>query len=89
MEDGLLNTISETESDEENESSVEDLNLTPSESEDLSEDLFNIESECDMPVYEDFTTFSNHIFDSNDDFTSCDDESLSDEDVLEENFKIY
>ncbi|GKA43689.1 hypothetical protein Tco_0736413 [Tanacetum coccineum] len=29
MEDELLNTISETESDEENESSVKDLNLTP------------------------------------------------------------
>ncbi|GJV95055.1 hypothetical protein Tco_1546632 [Tanacetum coccineum] len=39
MEDEHLNTISETESDEENESSIKDLNLTPSESEDLSEDL--------------------------------------------------
>ncbi|GKA32362.1 hypothetical protein Tco_0718729 [Tanacetum coccineum] len=39
MEDEHLNTISETESDEENESSVKDLNLTPSESEDLSKDL--------------------------------------------------
>ncbi|GKA92764.1 hypothetical protein Tco_0814689, partial [Tanacetum coccineum] len=36
-----------------------------------------------------FTTFSNPIFDSNDDFTSSDDESLSDEDVPMENFKIY
>ncbi|GJU51516.1 hypothetical protein Tco_1221071 [Tanacetum coccineum] len=89
MEDELLDTIPETELDEENESSVEDLNLTPSESEDLSEDLSDIERECDMPVCDDFTTFSNHIFDSNDDFTSSDDESLSDEDVLEENFKIY
>ncbi|GJQ95128.1 hypothetical protein Tco_0006267 [Tanacetum coccineum] len=43
MEDELLDTISEKESDEENESSVEDLNLTLSESEDLSEDLSNIE----------------------------------------------
>ncbi|GKB50144.1 hypothetical protein Tco_0900897 [Tanacetum coccineum] len=85
MEDELLDTIPEMESDEENESSVEDLNLTPSESEDLSD----IESECDMPVCDDFMTFSNHIFDSNDDFTSSDDESLSDEDVPEENFKIY
>ncbi|GKD34034.1 hypothetical protein Tco_1249543 [Tanacetum coccineum] len=42
-----------------------------------------------MPVCDDFMTFSNHIFDSNDDFTSSDDESLSDEDVPEENFKIY
>ncbi|GJS95521.1 hypothetical protein Tco_0802489 [Tanacetum coccineum] len=85
MEDGHLDTILETKSDEENESSVEDLNLTPSESEDLSD----IESECDMPVCDDFITFSNHIFDSNDDFTSSDDESLSDEDVPEENFEIY
>ncbi|GJV46682.1 hypothetical protein Tco_1431218 [Tanacetum coccineum] len=34
-------------------------------------------------------TFSNPLFDSNDDFTFSDDESLSDEDVLEENVKIY
>ncbi|GKB43184.1 hypothetical protein Tco_0888126 [Tanacetum coccineum] len=34
-------------------------------------------------------TFSNPLFDSNDDFTSSDDESLSDEDVPEENVKIY
>ncbi|GJW13259.1 hypothetical protein Tco_0017392 [Tanacetum coccineum] len=85
MEDEHLDTIPETESDEENESSVEDLNLTPSESEDLSD----IESECDMPVCDDFMTFSNPLFDSNDDFTSSDDESLSDEDVPKENFKIY
>ncbi|GJT19610.1 hypothetical protein Tco_0878316 [Tanacetum coccineum] len=39
MEDEHLDTILEMESDEEIESSVEDLNLTPSESEDLSEDL--------------------------------------------------
>ncbi|GJV70343.1 hypothetical protein Tco_1485852 [Tanacetum coccineum] len=81
MEDKHLDTILEMESDEENESSVEDLNLTPSESEDLSEDLFDIESECDMPVCDDFTTSSNPLFDSNDDFTSSDDESLSNEDV--------
>ncbi|GJS29633.1 hypothetical protein Tco_0490253 [Tanacetum coccineum] len=85
MEDEHLDTIPEIESDEENDSSVEDLNLTPSESEDLSD----IKSECDMPVCDDFTTFSNHIFDSNDDFASSDDESLLDEDVPKENFKIY
>ncbi|GKC20128.1 reverse transcriptase domain-containing protein [Tanacetum coccineum] len=34
-------------------------------------------------------TFSNPLFDSNDDFTSSDDESLPEEDILEENFKIY
>ncbi|GKC73459.1 hypothetical protein Tco_1119342 [Tanacetum coccineum] len=41
------------ESDEENESSVKDLNLTPSESEDFSEDLSDYKSECDMPVCDD------------------------------------
>ncbi|GJR43271.1 retrovirus-related pol polyprotein from transposon TNT 1-94 [Tanacetum coccineum] len=34
-------------------------------------------------------TFLDPLFDSNNDFTSSDDESLSDEDVPEENFKIY
>nr|GEW83134.1 hypothetical protein [Tanacetum cinerariifolium] len=34
-------------------------------------------------------TFSNPLFDSNDDFTSSDNESLSDEDVPEDNVKIY
>ncbi|GKD95324.1 reverse transcriptase domain-containing protein, partial [Tanacetum coccineum] len=36
-----------------------------------------------------FVTFSNPLFDDNDDFTSSDDESLPGEDVQEENFKIY
>ncbi|GJU48468.1 hypothetical protein Tco_1218023 [Tanacetum coccineum] len=85
MEDEHLDTIPETKSDEENESSVEDLNLTPSESEDLSD----IESECDVPVCDDFMTFSNPLFDSCNDSTSSDDESSSDEDVPKENFKIY
>ncbi|GJY02511.1 hypothetical protein Tco_0360663 [Tanacetum coccineum] len=49
MEDEHLNTIPEMESDEENESSVKDLNLTPSESEDLSD----YKSECDVPVCDD------------------------------------
>ncbi|GKG40092.1 hypothetical protein Tco_0466869, partial [Tanacetum coccineum] len=49
MEDEHLNTILEIESDEENKSSVKDLNLTPSE----SEDLFDYKSECDMPVCDD------------------------------------
>ncbi|GKF85472.1 hypothetical protein Tco_0253299, partial [Tanacetum coccineum] len=89
MKDDHLDTIPETKSDEENESSVDDLNLTPSEFEDLSEDLSDIKSERDMPVCDDFTTFSNPIFDSNDDFTTSDDESLSNEDVPKEIFKIY
>ncbi|GKB20796.1 hypothetical protein Tco_0854719 [Tanacetum coccineum] len=74
------------------ESSVENLNLTPSESEDLSDYV----SECDLPFCDnspdfnnDFEIFSNHLFDSNDDYTSSDDESFSEEDVPVENFKIY
>ncbi|GKB60409.1 hypothetical protein Tco_0916595 [Tanacetum coccineum] len=55
----------------------------------LSEDLSDIESECNMPIYDDFMTFSNPLFDSYDDSTSSNDESFSDEDVLKENFKIY
>ncbi|GJT06293.1 hypothetical protein Tco_0840755 [Tanacetum coccineum] len=68
---------------------VENLVPIPSESEDFSDN----ESECDVPECDEtsltFTTFSNPLFDSNDDFTSSDDESLSDEDVPMENFKIY
>nr|GFA19324.1 hypothetical protein [Tanacetum cinerariifolium] len=49
--------------------------------------------ECDVPVNDEssliFTTFSNPLFDCNDDFTSSDDKSLSNEDVPMENFKIY
>nr|GEW52802.1 hypothetical protein [Tanacetum cinerariifolium] len=61
----------------------------PSESEVTSDN----ESECDVPVKDEsspvFTTFLNHLFDCNDDFTSSVDESLSNEDVLMEIFKIY
>ncbi|GJU50704.1 hypothetical protein Tco_1220259 [Tanacetum coccineum] len=89
MEDEHLDTILEMKSDKEYESSVEDLNLALSESEDLSKDLFDIESECDVPVCDDFTASSNPLFDSYDDSTSSDDESFFYEDVPEENFKIY
>ncbi|GJT04742.1 hypothetical protein Tco_0839204 [Tanacetum coccineum] len=71
-------------SDEEIESSVKNLNLTPSESEDLSDYV----SECDLPFCDnspnfnnDFEIFSNPLFDSNADYTSSDDESSSKEDV--------
>nr|GEU66765.1 integrase, catalytic region, zinc finger, CCHC-type, peptidase aspartic, catalytic [Tanacetum cinerariifolium] len=51
------------------------------------------ESECDVPVKDEsspaFTTFSNPLFDDNDDFTSSDDESLSNKDVPMENFRSY
>ncbi|GKE12326.1 hypothetical protein Tco_1415877, partial [Tanacetum coccineum] len=85
MGDENLSTIPKKESDELKKSSVENLVPIPSESEDFSDN----ESECDMPVCNDFTTFSNPLFDSNDNFTSSDDESLSDEDVPKENFNIY
>ncbi|GKA80158.1 hypothetical protein Tco_0786754 [Tanacetum coccineum] len=82
--DEHLSTIPETESNELIKSSVENLVTTPSESEDLSKDLSNIESECNVPVCDDFTTFSNLLFDADDDFSSSDDKSFSDEDVPKE-----
>ncbi|GJS44203.1 hypothetical protein Tco_0569246 [Tanacetum coccineum] len=85
MGDKHLDTISETESDKVIKSGVENLVPIPSETEDFSDN----ESECDMPVCDDFTTFYNPLFDSNDDFTSSDDKLLSNEDVLKENCKMY
>ncbi|GKF74960.1 hypothetical protein Tco_0224404, partial [Tanacetum coccineum] len=88
-------TILEKESDEFIKPSVEDLVPIPSESEDTSES----DNDCDLPMCEDFSpinvfeeksvTFSNPLFNSNDDFTFSDDESLFDEDVPEDNVKIY
>ncbi|GJZ15567.1 hypothetical protein Tco_0551244 [Tanacetum coccineum] len=93
MEDEHLSTILETESDELIKSSVENLIPTPSESEDLSKDLSkdlsNIESECNVPVCDDFTTVSNPLFDVDNDFSSSDDKSFSDEDVPKEIFKNF
>nr|GEV14036.1 hypothetical protein [Tanacetum cinerariifolium] len=76
-------------------SSVEDFFSIPSESEDTSKS----DSECDLSSCDYFSpinvpegkyvTFSNPLFDSNNDFTFSDDESLSDEDVSEDNVKIY
>ncbi|GKB36251.1 hypothetical protein Tco_0881193 [Tanacetum coccineum] len=89
MGDEHLSTIPKTKSDEVIKSSDENLVSIPSESEVTSDN----ESECDVPVNDEsspiFTTFSNPLFDSNDDFTSSDDKSLSNEDVPMENFKIY
>nr|GFA23708.1 hypothetical protein [Tanacetum cinerariifolium] len=76
MRDERLDTISETKSDEFIQSSVENLVPNPSESED--------DSECDMPTCDDFTTFSNLLFDADEDFTSSDNESFSDKDILKE-----
>nr|GEW53247.1 hypothetical protein [Tanacetum cinerariifolium] len=76
MEDEHLDTISETKSDEFMKSSVENLVPSPSESDD--------DSECDIPICDDFTTFSNLLFDADDDFPSSDDASFSDEDISKE-----
>ncbi|GJZ01200.1 hypothetical protein Tco_0519161, partial [Tanacetum coccineum] len=90
-----LSTIPKKELGEVIKYSIEDLVLIPSETEDTSES----DSDCDLPSGDDFSpiniseeksvTFSNPLFDSNDDFTSSDDKSLSDEDVPKENVKIY
>ncbi|GJX43469.1 hypothetical protein Tco_0260145 [Tanacetum coccineum] len=87
MGDEHLSTILETESDELIKSSVENLVLIPSESEDFSD----IESECDVPDCDDsqttnFSTFSNPLFD---DSTSSDDESSHEEVIHEISFKTY
>ncbi|GKA52725.1 hypothetical protein Tco_0746040 [Tanacetum coccineum] len=89
MGDKHLSTIPETESDQLIKSSVENLVPTLSESEDLSKDLSDIESECNMPVCNDFTTVSNPLFDADNDFSSSDDKSFSDENVSKKNFKIF
>nr|GEV33626.1 hypothetical protein [Tanacetum cinerariifolium] len=84
-----FSTIPETESKELIKSSVK--NLVPILSE--YEATSNNESKCDVTVKDEsspiFTTFSYPLFDCNDDFTSSDDESLSNEDVSMENFNIY
>nr|GEW67645.1 hypothetical protein [Tanacetum cinerariifolium] len=72
-----LDTISEKESDEFIKSSVKNLVPNPSESENLSK----IRREFDVPVCDDFTTFSNLLFDADDNFPSSNDESFSDEDI--------
>nr|GEZ85776.1 hypothetical protein [Tanacetum cinerariifolium] len=80
MGDEHLDTIPETESNEFIKSSIENLVPSLSESEDLSD------SECDVPACDDFTTFSNLLFNTDDDFSSSDDESFSDENISK---KIY
>nr|GEY13050.1 hypothetical protein [Tanacetum cinerariifolium] len=89
MGDEHLSTIPKTESDKVIKSSVNNLVQISSEYGVTSND----ESECDVPIMDGsspvFTTFSNPIFDDNDDFTSSDNESLSNEDVSMEDFKVY
>nr|GEW21156.1 hypothetical protein [Tanacetum cinerariifolium] len=76
MEDEHLDTIPEKESDEFIKSSVENLVSNPSDSKD--------ERKCDVPVCDDFTTFSNLLFDADNDFSFRDDELFSDEDIPKE-----
>nr|GEY62645.1 hypothetical protein [Tanacetum cinerariifolium] len=76
MGDKHLDTIPEKESEEFIKSSVENLVPNPSESED--------ECECDVPACDDFTTFSNLLFDVDDDFSSSDDKSFFDENIPKE-----
>nr|GEX33274.1 hypothetical protein [Tanacetum cinerariifolium] len=42
------------------------------------------ERECDVPACDDFTTFSNLLFDADDDFSSSNNESFSDENIPKE-----
>ncbi|GKA76811.1 hypothetical protein Tco_0783272 [Tanacetum coccineum] len=72
MGDENLSTIPKKESDEFIKSSVKDLVLIPSESEDTSDN----DSESDLPFYDNSMTFSNPFFNDND-FTSSDDEYIS------------
>ncbi|GKA82705.1 hypothetical protein Tco_0789453 [Tanacetum coccineum] len=92
MEDEDINTIPEKESDEDNESSAENLVQNPSESKANSDN----ESECDLPIFDDFSSldvfedncviFSRPLFDSYADTTSSeyssDNESIMEEDVF-------
>nr|GEY96931.1 hypothetical protein [Tanacetum cinerariifolium] len=71
MGDEHLDTILATESDEFIKSSVENLVPNPSESKG--------EHECDVPTCDDFTTFSNLLFDVDDDSSS---KSLLNQDSL-------
>ncbi|GJT86058.1 hypothetical protein Tco_1067775 [Tanacetum coccineum] len=76
MGDENLSTIPEKESDKVIKSSVKDLVPIPSESEDTSDN----DSECDLPFCDNYVTSSTPLFDSNNDFTSSDDESLPEKD---------
>nr|GEX13750.1 hypothetical protein [Tanacetum cinerariifolium] len=73
MGDEHLDTVPVTKSDEFIKSSVENLIPNPRESEG--------EHECDVPACKDLTTLSNIPFDTDYDFYSSDDQSISDEDI--------
>nr|GFB81135.1 hypothetical protein [Tanacetum cinerariifolium] len=89
MGDEHLSTIPKTKLDKVIKSSVEILVSIPSELEDTSDN----DSECDVLVNDEssliFTTFSNPLFDCNNDFTSSNDKTLSNEEIPMEIFKNY
>nr|GFA24158.1 hypothetical protein [Tanacetum cinerariifolium] len=84
-----LSITPETESDEVTEFNAKNLLPIPSKCKVTSED----ESECDVPDKDNSSpaliTFSNPLFNDNDDLDSSDNESLPDEDVLADEFKVY
>nr|GEV19271.1 hypothetical protein [Tanacetum cinerariifolium] len=73
MWDEHLDIVPAMKSDEFIKSSVENLVSIPSESEG--------ESECDVPAREEFATFSNILFDAENEFDSSDNQSFYDEDI--------
>ncbi|GKA55903.1 hypothetical protein Tco_0754975 [Tanacetum coccineum] len=73
MRDENFSTILEKESDEVIKSSVEDLVPILSEFEDTSDN----DNDCDLPFFDNSVTFSNPLFDFNDDFTFNDDYAIS------------
>ncbi|GJU42752.1 hypothetical protein Tco_1195709 [Tanacetum coccineum] len=83
MRDEHLDTISETELDEVIKSSVEDLVLIPSESEGIPDSV------CDVPLYnnptplEAFKEHSETIINSNNDYSSSDDDSYENIDYVD------
>nr|GEY66101.1 hypothetical protein [Tanacetum cinerariifolium] len=60
------------------------MTITPLQSHPMNAMTLEGKDECDVLACEGFTTFSNILFDSNYDFYSSDDQSLSDEDFLKE-----
>ncbi|GJW64957.1 hypothetical protein Tco_0116841 [Tanacetum coccineum] len=91
MEDEDIDTILEKESDEEDESSVENLFHIPSE----SEATFDNKSECDLPIFDDspldvfednYAIFPRPLFDSYGDSTSSEYSSANDSFLEEDVF---
>nr|GEV84750.1 hypothetical protein [Tanacetum cinerariifolium] len=78
MGDEHIDIIPATESNKFIKSSAENLVLNPSESKG--------KHECDVPACDNFKTFSNLLFDADDDSSSSNDESFSDKDISK---KIY